>query len=124
MKKIFKMLEMVKNGEESLFQKSLDICDEMVFYTDLEGKLYYANKLYADFLGEKLENIIGKRESDFLDEEIAKKCLENSELAYDNGMFYQEEELAGRKYLTFKSKIELESCNAKIFTMIKDITEK
>lgn len=123
-RRIFKILEMVKNGTESSFQESLDLLEEMVFYTDREGKLYYANKLYADFLGEALENIIGKREGDFLDEDIAERCLENSRLAYDNKMIYREEELGGRKYLTFKSRIELGNCDAKIFTMIKEITEK
>lgn len=124
MKKIFKILEVIKDKEENIIQSAMDSCEEMMLYTDLDGNIYYANKAYADFLNQKLENIIGKKESDFLSDEFSKKCKKNSELAQKHKLVFLVEEIEGKKYRTFKSSVKMKGSEERIFCMIEKIKKQ
>lgn len=123
MKEVSKIINKVlkKDGIKN-FEEILDQINEMISYTDLEGKIYYLNIAFAEFLGDSKENIIGKKEGCYLPEKLKDICLQNNRDAYKNGFLSKVDIFDGRIFEVFKSKVsfrEEKQKNIKIFTVIK-----
>lgn len=123
MKEISKIVNKVlKKSEDSNFNDILDQIVEMISYTDLEGKIYYLNIAFANFLGDDRENIIGKNEGDYLPPELRDVCLQNNRMAYKNGFLSKLDIFDGRVFEIFKSRVNFvdeKRKNIKVFTAIK-----
>lgn len=127
MKNISKIMKRVIQGtinKEDVLQNTLDSLDEMISYTDIDGKFYYLNNSFADFLGEKKENIIGKMESDFLSKESGEICKENNKLAYKIGFINKIDYVDGKFYDVYKSKIKVEGKKGEEISILSLIKEK
>ncbi|MGL5188959.1 MAG: diguanylate cyclase [Cetobacterium sp.] len=122
LKKLEKDLE-EKSKSQNKLVAMLDTVQEFIFYLDSEGRLEYFNKAYAEYLNIPNNELYGKKEIEFFPEAMAKKCLENNEIAFEKGNFYEEEYLDGRWYQTFKSRVDLENDEYGILAMVKEITE-
>lgn len=111
-----------KKSDEEKFELALDLIKDMVSYTDLNGKIYYLNSSFAEFLGDSKENIKGKKESDFLHDKIAQICRENNQLVYEKGFLQKIDKIDGKIFETFKSRVsfcEEEKRDIEIFTVIE-----
>lgn len=122
--KIMKKVIQNRGGKEELFQKTLDSLDEMISYTDIDGKIYYLNSAFADFLGDTKENIVGKMESDFLSKESGEICKENNKLAYKVGFIKRIDFVEGKFYDVYKSKVEVEGEKGEDISILSLIKEK
>lgn len=114
---IKKSLEIGKSDKVK-FEEALDLIDYMVFYTDIEGKIFYLNQAFANFLGESKKNIIGKKEEHFLGKRIRK----DNKIAYEKGFLSKKDKFDGRIFEVFKSRIDFfskEKVKIQIFTTIK-----
>lgn len=114
---IKKSLEIGKSDRVK-FEEALDLIDYMVFYTDIEGKIFYLNQAFANFLGESKKNIIGKKEEYFLGRKIRK----DNRIAYEKGVLSKKDKVNGRVFEVFKSRIDFlnkEKVKIQIFTTIK-----
>lgn len=114
---IKKSLEIGKSDRVK-FEEALDLIDYMVFYTDIEGKIFYLNQAFANFLGESKKNIIGKKEEYFLGRKIRK----DNRIAYEKGVLSKKDKVDGRIFEVFKSRIDFlnkEKVKIQIFTTIK-----
>lgn len=123
MKEISKIVsKILKKDEENSFNEILDQISEMISYTDLEGKIYYLNIAFANFLGDYKENIIGKKEGNYLPPKLRDACLQNNRIAYKNGFLSKIDIFDGRIFEVFKSRVNFideKRKNIKIFTVIK-----
>lgn len=111
-----------KKGDKEKFEKALDSIEAMVSYTDVDGKIYYLNSAFANFLGDTKENIIGKKETEFLNCEIAEICKKNNEIVSKSGFLKKVDVIDGKTFETFKSKVsftEEEKKDIEIFTVIE-----
>lgn len=122
--KIMKKVIQNKKNKEDLLQKTLDSLDEMISYTDIDGKIYYLNNAFADFLGDTKENIVGKLESDFLSKESGEMCKQNNKLAYKVGFIKKTDFVEGKFYDVYKSKIEIEGEKGEDISILSLIKEK
>lgn len=122
--KIMKKVIQNRGEKEELFQKTLDSLDEMISYTDIDGKIYYLNSAFADFLGDTKENIVGKMESDFLSKESGEICKENNKLAYKVGFIKRIDFVEGKFYDVYKSKVEVEGEKGEDISILSLIKEK
>lgn len=114
---IKKSLEVGKS-DKIKFEEALDLIDCMVFYTDIEGKIFYLNQAFANYLGESKKDIIGKKEEHFL----GKKTSKDNKIAYKKGFLSKKDKVDGRIFEVFKSRIDFfdkEKIKIKIFTTIK-----
>jgi len=59
---------------QALLNSMIDALPQKVFCRDLEGKIVFANKAFISATRKQLEEIIGKRDSDLLGAELARKC--------------------------------------------------
>lgn len=127
MKDISKLMKKVVQNEknkEELFQKALDSLDEMISYTDIDGKIYYLNNAFANFLGDTKENIVGKMESDFLSKESGEICKENNRLAYEIGFIKRTDFVEGKFYDVYKSKVKVKGEKDEDISILSLIKEK
>lgn len=109
-------------SDKEKFQCALDSIEAMISYTDIDGRIYYLNSAFADFLGDTKDNIIGKKEDEFLNQEIAKLCEKNNKLVCESGFLKRVDVVGGKAFETFKSKVsfsEDENKDIKIFTLIE-----
>lgn len=120
-KSLEKNLQIKKDSQKKL-QIFLDKIEDFIFYLDGEEKIEYCNDSYLKFLGKSYEEVIGKTESQLVPQVMAEKCKKNTDQALENGTFFEEEELFGRWYQTFKGRIELEDGNVGILGVVRDIT--
>ncbi|MGL4510610.1 PAS domain S-box protein [Cetobacterium sp.] len=120
------MKKVIQNTDdkEKMLEKTLDSLEEMISYTDIDGKFYYLNNSFAKFLGDRKENIIGKREMDFLSKEAGELCKENNRLAYKVGFIKRVDYVQGKYYDVFKSKVEIEGKKGEEISILSLIKEK
>jgi PAS domain S-box-containing protein len=69
--------ELQKQKEQ--FNALLDAIPDLVYLKDKSGKNLMVNKAFADFLGLKKEDIIGKTDRDFLSPDLAEQCQKSDE---------------------------------------------
>ena len=117
---LLKQQELLKSVENSM--------DDGVFYKDLDYKYIGCNKKFAEFLGYKEEDIIGKSDYDFFDDETALRyqksndelLLEGKKVTYKNWLQYK-----GKKSYILISKTPLVDIQGKVVGIVgvtRDIT--
>src|SRR6478672_993455 len=74
----------------------IDALPQKVFCRDLEGKIVFANNAFVKETRRQLEEIIGKRDSDLLAPELARKCAADERKARETRL-PQESMLAADK---------------------------
>lgn len=114
-----------KEKNEQQLEAFLDAMEDMVFYMDSNRRIKYCNKAYAKFLNLSLEEVLGKKESEIFPEDMIEKCESNTRIAFERGLFLEEEELMGKWFQTFKCRIEIdENGEIGILCVVRDITSQ
>lgn len=60
-----KQVESALRDQEELLRQVIDLDSNMIFVKDWEGKFIFVNEAFALFYGTTVENIVGKRDADF-----------------------------------------------------------
>ncbi|MGL4254155.1 MAG: sensor domain-containing diguanylate cyclase [Fusobacteriaceae bacterium] len=121
-KKILEKSLQIKEKSQKKLQIFLDRIEDFIFYLNRDEKIEYCNNSYLKFLGKTYEEVIGKTESDLVPKAMAEKCKKNTTIALEEGTFFEEENIFGKWYQTFKGKIELEDGSVGILGVVRDIT--
>lgn len=121
-KKILEKSLQIKEKSQKKLQIFLDRIEDFIFYLNRDEKIEYCNNSYLKFLGKTYEEVIGKTESDLVPKAMAEKCKKNTMIALEEGTFFEEENIFGKWYQTFKGKIELEDGSVGILGVVRDIT--
>lgn len=90
------------------FNALLDAIPDLVYLKDKKGKNLIVNKAYADFFGLKKEDIIGKKDSEFLDADLAAQCQKSDEEVFKK-----------KDLVTVDEKIEEDSKDIVYFNTLK-----
>jgi twitching motility protein PilJ len=76
-----------------LLNSMIDALPQKVFCRDLEGKIVFANRAFMSKARKRLEEIVGKRDSDLLAPELAERCAVDERNARETRLV-QESELS------------------------------
>lgn len=86
----------------------VDIERDIVFIKDSNFNYIYANEIFCNLFGTKVEIILGKNDKSFItNKEILEKCYESDKYSYDRDFLIHEEEVFNKKYRVLKLKINL-----------------
>lgn len=86
----------------------IDINKDIVFIKDSEFSYIYANKIFCEIFGVKVETILGKNDESFIKEkDVLDKCYESDKYSYEKDFLIHEEEVFNQKYRVLKIKINL-----------------
>jgi len=77
------MYDVVKAQKERL-EILIDSIPDLVWMKDVDGIYLHCNKRFEDFFGAKMEEIVGKSDYDFVDEELADFFREHDNLAMNS----------------------------------------
>jgi len=91
-----------------MFNTLLDAIPDLVYFKDKNGRNLMVNKAYADYLGLKKEEVIGKKDDEFLDSDLAEQCQKSDEEVFEI-----------KKLVTVDEKTEEDSGEAICFNTLK-----
>ena len=97
--------ELKEEKQRSLLQQISESTSEYIFIKDLDGKYQYVNKAGANFIGVQPGEMIGKRDDDFFDHEMAKIIeADDSSIIRDKQVITYEETISiGDKSCIFET---------------------
>jgi len=107
------LISSIRHGEESLsiqeqtLKSILDHSPAVIYVKDLQGKYLLANKQFTDFVGVKVDEVIGKTDFDFFPQEVAERFQATDKEVLASHAVQQIEEIVPRNgvpqnYLSIK----------------------
>lgn len=119
-------------ASEERFRTVVNTIPELIWLKDCEGVYLSCNRMFERFFGEKVGNIVGKTDYDFVDKELANLFRQNDLLAIKTGGPHHNEEWVtfaddGYHCLLDTTKVPMYDADQKIIGVLgvaRDITKR
>ena len=116
--------ETIKKSEER-YRVFINSTNDMAFLKDDEFKYLLVNKANADFFEKEEKDIIGQTDFEFMEKNVAQKCLQTDEKAIlSDDIIISEETVKDRVFETHKFRVPLVHGKYGVGGYIRDITER
>ncbi len=127
-----KLAEHNLEEKNRLLQTLIQAIPDMVYFKDAELRTIIVNQAYADFAGLRIDELIGKREDEYMPPDLAQQCLEGDREVMTKGITVRREESisvrAGGTPVWFETlKTPLVDANGRISGLVgvsRDITQR
>lgn len=120
-----KEAELALRTTEHRFKRFMDQIPGLAYIKDANGRTLFANQGFAALLGLRMEDVIGKRSTDFFSADFAAKIdAEDQEILAKGAPKELEEYFGGRTWMTTKFPITLEGSGSLLGGITLDVTER